>query len=94
MANMLYQPECHEAVRQQTQGPARLPLRRRTTRKGYQVGCHLARDLPRCPFRKYIAPWEEGRSMLRPYSVATVTGGVFMTQTASCPASLARWIDT
>src|SRR5207248_3495760 len=30
-----------------------------------------------------IAPWEEGRSMLRPYSVPTVTGGVFMKQTSS-----------
>src|SRR5437763_12236190 len=29
------------------------------------------------------ALWEEGRSMLRPYTVPTVTGGVFMKQTSS-----------
>jgi hypothetical protein len=41
-------------------------------------------EIARCPFRKSCTR-EEGRSMLRPYSVPTVTGGVFMTQTSSSP---------
>ena len=45
MADMLDEPEFHEAVGEQAQGPALLPLWWGATREGNQVGFDLARQL-------------------------------------------------
>jgi hypothetical protein len=45
MADMLNEPECHEAVGEQAQGPALPPLWRGATREGNQMGLDLAREL-------------------------------------------------
>ena len=45
MADTLHQPEFHQAVSQQAQGPALLPLWRCTTGQCNQVRFHFARDL-------------------------------------------------
>ena len=45
MADMLNEPECHEAVGEQAQGPALPPLWRGATREGNQMGFDLAREL-------------------------------------------------
>jgi hypothetical protein len=46
MADLLNQPEFHEAVSQQAEGPALPPLGGRATCQRTQVGFHLAGDFP------------------------------------------------
>ena len=45
MTDAVDEPEFHQALGEEPEGPALLPFGRRATRQGHQVGCHLAREL-------------------------------------------------